>query len=66
MENISMDFLGLIYENIKKTFISQQTYLYLWVTDIMKFYEVLLCKYCKGLFCLSETLCLYLYSSTYA
>ena len=48
-----MDFLEMIYENVeKKTFISQQTYLYLRVTDILKFYEVLFCTYCKGLFCL--------------
>ena len=36
----------------KKAFISQQTYLYIWVTNILKFYEVLFCTYCKGLFCL--------------
>ena len=24
----------------------------MWVTDILKFYEVLFCSYCKGLFCL--------------
>ena len=36
----------------KNTFISQQTYLYMQVTGISKFYEVLLCAYCKGLFCL--------------
>ena len=52
MENISMDFLEVIYENIeRKTFISQQAYLCLRVTDILKFYEVLSCTYCKGLFC---------------
>ena len=36
----------------RRTFISQQMYLYIWVTDILKFYEVLFCAYCKGLFCL--------------
>ena len=36
----------------KKTLISQQTYLFMWVTDILKFYEVLFCSYCKDLFCL--------------
>ena len=46
-----MDFLKVIYENIKKI-ISQQAYLYLQITDIFKFSEVLLCIYCKGLFCL--------------
>ena len=47
-----MDFLEVIYENVeKKTFISQQAYLCLRVTDILKFYEVLSCTYCKGLFC---------------
>ena len=50
------DFWKVIYENVKKkkkkirTFISQQMYLY--ITDILKFYEVLFCAYCKGLFCL--------------
>ena len=50
--NTSMDFQKLsYYKNVgKKTFISQQTYLYIWVTDILKFYEVLFYKYCKGLF----------------
>ena len=53
MENTSMDFLKVIYENVEKNpFISQQTYLYLPVTDISKFSEVLFCTYCKGLFCL--------------
>ena len=52
--NTSMDFQKLNYENAKKnTFISQQTYLSIQVTDILKFYEVLLCTYCKGLFFLS-------------
>ena len=53
MENTSIKFLKVIYENAeKKTFISQQAYLYLWVTEILKFSEVLFCTYCKGLFCL--------------
>ena len=52
MENTSTDFLKVIYKNVKKKFISQQVYLYLQVTDILKFYEVLFCTYCKGLFCL--------------
>ena len=48
-----MDFRKVIYENVKKkTFSSQPTYLYIWVTDILKFYEVLFCAYCKGLLCL--------------
>ena len=49
-----MDFWKVIYENVgkRKTFTSQQTYLYIPVTDILKFYEVLFCTYCKGLFCL--------------
>ena len=33
-------------------FNSQQTYLYTWVMDILKFYEFLFCTNCKGLFCL--------------
>ena len=49
-----MDFQKVIYENVekKKTFISKQTYLEIWVTDILKFYEVLFCTYFKGLLCL--------------
>ena len=44
-----MDFWKKIYENVKKkTFSSQQIYLYIRVTDILRFYEVLLCIYCKG------------------
>ena len=35
-----MDFRKVIYENVKKKpFISQHTYLYVWVTDILKFYK---------------------------
>ena len=33
---------------MKKTFILQQTYLYMLVTDILKFYEVLFCTFCKA------------------
>ena len=47
-----MDFRKVIYENVEKTFISQQTFLSIRVTGILKFYEVLFCTYCKGLFCL--------------
>ena len=51
MENTSMDFWKVIYENVEKNpFISQQTYLYIWVKDILKFYEVLFCTYCKSLY----------------
>ena len=39
----------------KETFISQQAYLYLWVTDILKFSEVLFCTYCKGLLSLRNS-----------
>ena len=47
-----MDFWKVIYKNVKKKNISQQTYLYLQVTDILKFYEVLFCTYFKRFFCL--------------
>ena len=48
-----MDFREVIYENIeKKPFISENTYLYVQVTDILKFYKAFFCTYCKGLFCL--------------
>ena len=48
-----MDFRKVIYENVgKETFIAQQTYLCIRVTGILKFYEVLFCRYCKDLFCL--------------
>ena len=51
MENTSNDFQKMIYENVeKKTFLLQQTYLYIQATDILKFYEVLFCTYCKGFF----------------
>ena len=53
MKNTSVDFQKVIYEDAeeKKKFISQQTYLYIRVTDILKFYEVFF-TYCEGLFCL--------------
>ena len=35
----------------KKPFSLQETQLYKQVTEILKFYEVLFCTYCKGLFC---------------
>ena len=42
-----------LWKRWKKTlFISQQTYLYTRVTDLLKFYEVLFCTYFKGLLCL--------------
>ena len=45
-----MDSQKVIYENIeKKIFISQQTSIKR-VTDILKFYDVFFCTYCKGLF----------------
>ena len=48
-----MDFQKVIYEFVeKKTFISQQTYLYRVITDILKFCEVLFTTYSKGVFCL--------------
>ena len=63
MENTSIGFQKKIRRKVKKpnkkqqqknkkTLISQQTYLFMWVTDIFKFYEVLFCSYCKDLFCL--------------
>ena len=40
-------------KTLKKAFISQQTYLYvIWVTDILKLYEVLFYTYGKGSLCL--------------
>ena len=51
LEDTMMDFWKVIHESVeKKTFISQQSYLYIQVTDILKFYEVLSCAYCKDLF----------------
>ena len=46
-----MDFWEVIYENVKKkkkTF--RNIHLYIRFPDILKFYEVLICIYCKGLF----------------
>ena len=55
-ETNSMDSQKVIYKNVEKSpFISQQTYLYTRVTNILKFYAVLFCTYCKGLFCLYKT-----------
>ena len=34
-----MNFLKVINEIVRKKFIWQQTYLYIWVTVILKFYE---------------------------
>ena len=53
-ENTFGDFQKLILKTSKKKkkTISQQTYLYIQVIDILKFYAVLFCTYCKGLFCL--------------
>ena len=49
-----MDSWKMIYENVEKN-ISQQTYLYIRVTDILKFYEVLFCTYCKGFLSLKNS-----------
>ena len=46
LEDTMINFRKVIYENVgKKTFISQQIYLYIRVTYILKFSEVLLCTY---------------------
>ena len=47
-------FCKVIYESIEKN-IYFTTYFYKWVTNILKFYEVLFCTYCKGLLCLQKT-----------
>ena len=63
-QSISPKFAKVIYENVeeKKTFISQQTYLYIEVTEILKFYEVLFRAYCKGLLsCLEKTLIMFIF-----
>ena len=58
-----MDFWKVIYENVEKNpFISQQTYLYIWVKDILKFYFVHIVKVCSVF--KKQLLCLY--SSVYA
>ena len=40
-----MNFQKVIYKNVEKKFISQQTYL-----TYHRHFEVLFCAYCKGLF----------------
>ena len=68
MENTSeSDFRTLrkvIYENVeKKTFILQQTYLYIWVADILKFYKFYSVHFVKVCFVFKkQSLCL---SSSY-
>ena len=48
-----MDFRKVIYENVKKKNIHFTKNISIYtVRDILKFYEVLFCTYCKGLFCL--------------
>ena len=49
-----MDFQKVICENFKKTIhFTINILIYTgWVTDILKFYEVLFCTYCEGLLCL--------------
>ena len=47
-----MDFQKVINENVDKETVSQKAYLYTQVTDILMFYEVLLCTCYKSLFCL--------------
>ena len=49
LEDAMVDVWKLIYENVQKKIISQQTYLYI---RVLKFFEVLFYTYCKGLFCL--------------
>ena len=49
-----MDFQKVIDENLeKKTSIHNK---HIWFTDILKFYKVLFCTYCEGLFCLFKKL----------
>ena len=66
MKNTSVDFQKVIYEDAeeKKTFISQQTYLYIRVTDILKFYEVFFIHFVKVFVFKKQSL--YLHSSVYA
>ena len=50
-----MDFRRVIYENTKqqkKKYSLHNKHLYIRVTVILKFHEVLFCTYCKGLLCL--------------
>ena len=58
-----MDFQRVIYEIVEKktTFISQQAHLYMRVTDILKFYEVLFCTYCKGLLCIKKRVIMFIF-----
>ena len=51
---------GKWFIKTSKKFISQQTYLYIQVTDILKSYEVLFCTYFKTFFVFKKkSLCLY-------
>ena len=45
-----MDSRKVIYENVEKKHSFHNRHLYKWVTDILKFCEVLFCTYYKGLF----------------
>ena len=61
-----MDFQKIIYKNVnKKKKITANVSTYIWVTDILKFYEVLFCTYCTlSPYLKKQSLCLY--SSIYA
>ena len=62
-----MDFQKIIYKNVKKKKkrITANVSIYIWVTDILKFYEVLFCTYCTlSPYLKKQSLCLY--SSIYA
>ena len=62
-----MDFQKIIYKNVKKKKkrITANVSIYIWVTDILKFYEVLFCTYCTlSTYLKKQSLCLY--SSIYA
>ena len=63
-----MDFQKVICENFKKTIhFTINILIYTgWVTDILKFYEVLFCTYCEGLFFVFEKQSLCLHSYVYA
>ena len=52
MESSSMDFQKVNYKNVKKNNHFITGIPISMVTDILKFYEVLFCTYCNGLFCL--------------
>ena len=47
--SLTLDFWKLIYENIKKKYSFQNKHLHIQITDILKFYVVLLFTNCKGL-----------------